>query len=49
MSENFYKTLGLEENASSGEIKKAYRSLSFKYHPDKNQGNPEATSNFQKI
>jgi len=49
MSENYYKTLGVEENATSDEIKKAYRLLSFKNHPDKNQGNPEATSKFQKI
>ena len=33
---DYYKTLGLTSNASDSEIKKAYRSLSFKYHPDKN-------------
>jgi molecular chaperone DnaJ len=33
---DYYKTLGITSNASDSEIKKAYRALSFKYHPDKN-------------
>ena len=33
---NHYQTLGVSENASESEIKKAYRGLSLKYHPDKN-------------
>ena len=49
MSDNFYKILGVDEKASQDEIKKAYRSLSFKFHPDKNIGDPDATSKFQKI
>jgi DnaJ-class molecular chaperone len=49
MAESFYKILGVNENATPEEIKKAYRTLSFKYHPDKNPNNPEATSTFQKI
>ena len=49
MSESYYKILGVNENASHDEIKKAYRGLSFKYHPDKNPNNPEATGTFQKI
>lgn len=49
MSESFYKVLGVHEKATKDEIKKAYRNLSMKHHPDKNPGNAEAVSNFQKI
>lgn len=45
---NLYESLGLQENANETEIKKAYRSLSLKYHPDRNSGE-EATSKFQEI
>jgi DnaJ-class molecular chaperone len=49
MAENYYNILGVEEKASKDEIKKAYRSLSMKFHPDKNQGNQECVSKFQQI
>jgi len=49
MSENYYKILGIDEKSTQEEIKKAYRGLSFKFHPDKNLGDSEATSKFQKI
>jgi DnaJ-class molecular chaperone len=49
MSENFYNILGVNENATKDEIKKAYRTLQMKYHPDKNPGNQEANDMTQKI
>jgi len=48
-TENFYNILGVNENASGEEIKKAYRSLSMKWHPDKNRDDVDAVSKFQKI
>jgi DnaJ-class molecular chaperone len=47
-AENYYKTLGISKNASSKEVKKAYRSLSLEYHPDKNK-DEGATDKFQEI
>ena len=49
MEETHYTLLELPENATDEEIKKSYRKLSLKYHPDRNGGNPEMVSKFQKI
>lgn len=46
---DYYKTLGVERGASDEEIKKAYRALAMKYHPDRNSDNPEAEAKFKEI
>jgi molecular chaperone DnaJ len=48
-SQDYYSLLGLKKNASEGEIKKAYRKLARKYHPDVNPGNKEAEEKFKSI
>ncbi len=44
-----YTTLGVEREASPDDIKKAYRKLSMKYHPDRNQGDAEAEAKFKEV
>ncbi|RME78730.1 molecular chaperone DnaJ [Candidatus Woesearchaeota archaeon] len=46
---NYYDILGVSKSASKEEIKRAYKRLALKYHPDRNPGNKEAEEQFKKI
>jgi curved DNA-binding protein len=46
---NYYEILGIKKDAAEGQIKKAYRKLAMKYHPDRNPGNKAAEEKFKEI
>src|SRR5439155_16682308 len=46
---DYYQVLGVPKNASAAEIKKAYRKLAQRHHPDRNRGNKESEDRFKEI
>lgn len=49
LAKDYYETLGIDKNASEDDIKKAFRKLALKYHPDRNPGDKSAEEKFKEI
>lgn len=46
---DYYETLGVDKSASDSDLKRAYRKMAMKYHPDQNQDNPQAEEKFKQV
>ena len=49
MAKDYYETLGVDRGVSQDDLKKAYRKLAMKYHPDRNPGDKEAEEHFKEV
>ena len=46
---DYYQILGVDKTAAPKQLKEAYRKLAFEYHPDRNQGSPQASEKMKQV